>query len=174
MADLVLAYPKPPIEYIYIYCPRYLVHTMEVTIRRARACCIMSTCITWVASLDSVHHTQEPQVARNESTSRCRLAKEKSVLRALSSLFAKMRLLHAKDYSLHSFETEPSPYAILSHTWHQEEVTLTDISNKHFSHLAGFAKIKLCCEQAVADGFEYVVSHMACPRHVKLTTWDKK
>jgi hypothetical protein len=70
-----------------------------------------------------------------------------------------MRLLHAKEYRLYSFEGEGSTpsYAILSHTWNEDEVTFDDIAGDKYRRQAGFVKIRYCCEQALADGFEYVV-----------------
>ena len=74
-----------------------------------------------------------------------------------------MKLLHVRDYVLRSFETEPPPYAILSHTWEKEEVTFEALSSRNFTQLAGFVKIEYCCKQARADGFEYVVSQRFSP-----------
>jgi len=83
-----------------------------------------------------------------------------------------------RDYVLHSFEKKPPPYAILSHTWEEEEVTFEAFSSGNFKQLAGFVKIQYCCTQALADGFEYVVSHIstcasfsqcAGPEHVDTT-----
>lgn len=50
------------------------------------------------------------------------------------------------------------PYAILSHTWGVEEVTLQDVvtSTQHPRHKAGFSKILGCCTRAAQDGYEYV------------------
>jgi hypothetical protein len=44
------------------------------------------------------------------------------------------------------------PYAILSHTWGDEECSLQDMASPDVVSRKGFAKIKLFCRQALADG----------------------
>lgn len=49
------------------------------------------------------------------------------------------------------------PYAILSHTWVQnEEVSYQEIMNHERVQKSGFEKIKKCCSQALKDGLEWV------------------
>ncbi|KAF2647102.1 HET-domain-containing protein [Lophiostoma macrostomum CBS 122681] len=57
-------------------------------------------------------------------------------------------------------------YAILSHTWGKEEVTLPDIEadadmSKTISK-AGWAKIQFCADQAAADGLQYFWVDTCC------------
>jgi hypothetical protein len=74
-----------------------------------------------------------------------------------------MRLLDVRSYKVKVFtEKNVPPYAILSHTWDTEEVTLQDIENGRADKLLGFRKIAGCCNQAEMDGFDYIVSRMQC------------
>lgn len=72
-----------------------------------------------------------------------------------------MRLLNAKTLAIREFiGEEESPkfprFAILSHTWGEEECTL-----QHMQHPAdvakrkGYQKIRYCCDQALQDGLEW-------------------
>jgi hypothetical protein len=50
------------------------------------------------------------------------------------------------------------PYAILSHTWGEEEVSLQDwkaMSSFDINLKRGYSKIKRCCEQAQHDDLEW-------------------
>lgn len=69
-----------------------------------------------------------------------------------------MRLLHVETRRIHEFpgDVEDRGYAILSHTWGEEECTLQHMSSPGVEKLKGYAKIKLCCEQAIKDGFKWV------------------
>lgn len=75
---------------------------------------------------------------------------------------ATMRLLHSRDRKFRSFDGEiMPPYAILSHTWGDEEVTYQDmIAWRQGSNCAcekkGFLKIDLTCNQADHDGLDWV------------------
>ncbi|KAK5651520.1 hypothetical protein OQA88_11974 [Cercophora sp. LCS_1] len=70
-----------------------------------------------------------------------------------------MRLLNSKTRGITKFISDKQipKYAILSHTWGEEEVTFQDwqaptiIATKK-----GFKKIDLCCQQADKDGLEWV------------------
>lgn len=79
-----------------------------------------------------------------------------------------MRLLNARTRKLKEFmgcDSAP-PYAILSHTWGEEEVSCHDICDGDGAWRFGFKeewkgkeggfKIRNCCEQAVRDGLEWV------------------
>jgi len=50
------------------------------------------------------------------------------------------------------------PYAILSHTWGDDEVTCQDMTSWGLQkrNKAGYAKIKYCCAQAIKEGLEWV------------------
>ncbi|KAK3680907.1 heterokaryon incompatibility protein-domain-containing protein [Podospora appendiculata] len=81
-----------------------------------------------------------------------------------------MQLLHCKRLlecsvasdALETFIGTPPPYAILSHTWGKEEVTARDLARADVSQLAGFKKIKYCCEQALQNGLEYAWVDTCC------------
>ncbi|RYP05073.1 hypothetical protein DL765_009952 [Monosporascus sp. GIB2] len=69
-----------------------------------------------------------------------------------------MRLINTSTYELREFFEEQTPYyAILSHTWGDEEVGLRDMlpSPEAAKSKAGFTKIRLTCEQARQDGLDW-------------------
>lgn len=68
-----------------------------------------------------------------------------------------MRLLHVDTLQLQEFYDDAIPdYAILSHTWDLEEVTLQDLQSGRYEEMAGFPKIRACCSVAMSHGYEYV------------------
>lgn len=76
-----------------------------------------------------------------------------------------MRLLHVYSYEIREFvEGNVPDYAILSHTWGEQEVTYKDMTKGNAAKLKGYQKILGCCDQSRLDGFEYVasVSVFAC------------
>lgn len=78
-----------------------------------------------------------------------------------------MRLLNTKTLEIHEFlgdiESQQFPrYAILSHTWADEECSLRDMSLPDVNQKAGFKKIKFCCEQAVKDGLQWAWVDTCC------------
>lgn len=68
-----------------------------------------------------------------------------------------MRLLSANTLSISNYFGDIPPYAILSHVWGDEEVSLKDFEGGKADGLRGYAKILSCCKQAIADGLEHVV-----------------
>ena len=77
-----------------------------------------------------------------------------------------MRLLSLSS-SKPRFETfydDTPPYAILSHTWgeEEEEVTYQDLRNGTGGHKQGYEKIKECCDRAANEGLEYVWIDACC------------
>lgn len=77
-----------------------------------------------------------------------------------------MRLLHSQQLTFHAFfEYESIPrYAILSHTWEEEEVTYKEMK-KHPGEAAkkkGYQKIKACAQQALKDGVDYFWIDTCC------------
>lgn len=56
------------------------------------------------------------------------------------------------------------PYAILSHTWgdDEDEITLNDITSLSFKNKPGYAKIKFCGEQAEKDKIEHFWVDTCC------------
>ncbi|KAF8857589.1 ankyrin, partial [Acephala macrosclerotiorum] len=78
-------------------------------------------------------------------------------------LVVTMRLLHTKKFELHVFGGREVPgYAILSHTWGDEEVTLQDIKTNEAVKLRGYEKVSNACLVAAADGFDYVWIDTCC------------
>jgi len=77
-----------------------------------------------------------------------------------------MRLLNAHTLSFKSFDSDETipKYAILSHTWANDEVTyhemckLTDAA----SNMRGFEKIQHCAEQAKIDGIDFFWVDTCC------------
>ncbi|PMD33356.1 HET-domain-containing protein [Hyaloscypha variabilis F] len=75
-----------------------------------------------------------------------------------------MRLLNNITWKLKEFMGDDNlpPYAILSHTWGDDEVTCQDITSwsvqrtkAGYSKAKGYSKIKYCCTQAFEDGLEW-------------------
>src|SRR5437868_2219832 len=75
-----------------------------------------------------------------------------------------MRLLNSNTLTQKEFFDKHVPdYAILSHTWDEEEVTFNDIHNvDKASKMKGFTKVKNCCAQASKDGFQWVWIDTCC------------
>ena len=76
-----------------------------------------------------------------------------------------MYLLNTLSLTHHRFLGDKvPPYAILSHTWGDEEVLFQDIAKliSEFQHLKGFSKIAKCCALARSDGWEYVWIDNCC------------
>ncbi|KAI9568213.1 heterokaryon incompatibility protein-domain-containing protein, partial [Boletus coccyginus] len=86
-----------------------------------------------------------------------------------------MWLLDAKTLRLRAFPGElpgwrPGPrpgqtphYAILSHCWREEEVLFQDIQDLDRARgMAGFTKIKHCCEQSLKIGYKWVWVDTCC------------
>ncbi|KAM0259873.1 hypothetical protein ACHAQJ_003118 [Trichoderma viride] len=79
-----------------------------------------------------------------------------------------MRLLHTKEldaggFELKEFREENVPrYAILSHTWGEEEVTFQDMMLGRFANKKGYDKIRKCCSLARANGFDYAWVDTCC------------
>ncbi|PVH72247.1 HET-domain-containing protein [Cadophora sp. DSE1049] len=75
-----------------------------------------------------------------------------------------MRLLNTITLKLESFFGRELPiYAILSHTWGDEEVTLQDMVNPvEAESKPGYAKLRGCCKKAAEDGYAYVWIDACC------------
>jgi hypothetical protein len=68
-----------------------------------------------------------------------------------------MRLLNANTLVISNYFGDIPPYAILSHTWEDEEVSLQDFQGGKATELKGYTKILGCCKQAIAHSLEHVV-----------------
>ncbi len=78
-----------------------------------------------------------------------------------------MRLLNAKNFTLTNFNDERivPEYAILSHTWGDDEVTFRDLAELSREQLAlkkGYQKVEKCCAKALAWGLEWVWMDTCC------------
>ncbi|KIW67315.1 hypothetical protein PV04_06579 [Phialophora macrospora] len=66
-----------------------------------------------------------------------------------------MWLLDTTTLELREFQSTPPPYAILSHTWGEGEVSFQELGTLEAKEKAGYWKIERCCEQAKSDGLGY-------------------
>jgi len=77
-----------------------------------------------------------------------------------------MRLLHTKSFALEVFfGNNTPPYAILSHTWGQEEVLFEHVNGglkPGTTQRLGWAKVRYSCAQAASDGYGYVWIDTCC------------
>ncbi|EKJ70957.1 hypothetical protein FPSE_08816 [Fusarium pseudograminearum CS3096] len=73
-----------------------------------------------------------------------------------------MRLLNVSTLSLQEFIGRVPPYAILSHTWGEQEVLFSDIGTPTAASKQGYAKLTGCCRKAAQDGFDWVWIDTCC------------
>jgi len=74
-----------------------------------------------------------------------------------------MRLLDTKTLKLYEFfGSNIPPYAILSHTWGDGEVSFQEMQSGDAGSKAGYEKVKRCCEIAAAGGFQYAWVDTCC------------
>jgi hypothetical protein len=76
-----------------------------------------------------------------------------------------MRLINTTTRAFEEFLGGNIPqYAILSHTWEEEEVSCADyLDGKHLtSHMKGYAKIDKTCEIAAEEGIQYAWIDTCC------------
>ncbi|KAK4078307.1 uncharacterized protein Triagg1_3323 [Trichoderma aggressivum f. europaeum] len=74
-----------------------------------------------------------------------------------------MRLINTRTLKLQQFHGKPPPYAILSHTWGQEEVSFQDFQSPDLREkLAGFSKISATCKKAYSHGLDYAWVDTCC------------
>ena len=74
-----------------------------------------------------------------------------------------MRLLNTSNLKLYEFYDAQIPdYAILSHTWTKQEVSLQMLEDPKSKTLAGYAKVKRCCEIALSEGWKYAWVDTCC------------
>ncbi|KAF2818453.1 HET-domain-containing protein, partial [Ophiobolus disseminans] len=67
-----------------------------------------------------------------------------------------MRLLNTQTLELKQFNTGSIPvYAILSHTWEDDEVTLQELQTRAARRKKGFRKISDFCDEAASRGIEW-------------------
>ena len=77
-----------------------------------------------------------------------------------------MRLLHTSTLKFYEFFGDVIPkYAILSHTWEEEEISFQELQkgeSEDQDELRGYRKIKDCCKLAASDGWPYVWIDTCC------------
>jgi hypothetical protein len=76
-----------------------------------------------------------------------------------------MRLINTRTRKFEEFIGRSIPkYAILSHTWEEEEVSYTDyVEGRHLtSHMKGFDKIDKTCQLAMEEGLQYAWIDTCC------------
>ena len=76
-----------------------------------------------------------------------------------------MRLLNVNAQNLELVEffgDQIPPYAILSHTWGDGEVTFQDLQHGQYDHKLGFRKIHLACQQARRDRLSWCWVDTCC------------
>ncbi|KAK4041429.1 heterokaryon incompatibility protein-domain-containing protein [Parachaetomium inaequale] len=78
-----------------------------------------------------------------------------------------MRLINVHTREIREFlsDSDIEPYAILSHTWAEEEVTFEDFQSLPKDTLTakkGYTKIDYCCLQAAADGYDWAWVDTCC------------
>ncbi|KAK3989113.1 heterokaryon incompatibility protein-domain-containing protein [Cladorrhinum sp. PSN332] len=73
-----------------------------------------------------------------------------------------MRLLNSETLEMKEFYGEIPPYAILSHTWGDEEVTFQDFHSPDREKKKGFDKILGCCQQAQRDRIDWTWIDTCC------------
>ncbi|RMY40376.1 hypothetical protein D0866_01311 [Hortaea werneckii] len=76
-----------------------------------------------------------------------------------------MLLLNARTYALKFFHTAKTapPYAILSHTWEDDEVLFKDMDDLESAKTkSGWQKIEYICRQALEDGLEWAWVDTCC------------
>jgi hypothetical protein len=74
-----------------------------------------------------------------------------------------MRLLNTASLQLKDFiGSNIPPYAILSHTWGDEEVLFDDIQKGTATSKRGYAKVKGCCQKAAEDDFGWAWIDTCC------------
>ena len=74
-----------------------------------------------------------------------------------------MHLLNTKSLQLQYFQNVSKVnYAILSHTWGEEEVSFDQLQSGTYKHLAGWKKIQATCDLASQDGWNWVWIDTCC------------
>ncbi|KAK4206419.1 heterokaryon incompatibility protein-domain-containing protein, partial [Rhypophila decipiens] len=81
-----------------------------------------------------------------------------------------MRLINTTTLQQRNFLGKPPPYAILSHTWGEEEVAFKDFADDEArACLQGWTEVVNCCQLAAADGWEWVWIDTCCSDSAELS-----
>jgi hypothetical protein len=82
-----------------------------------------------------------------------------------------MWLICTSTRELHPFFGAKIPaYAILSHFWGDDEVTFQDLRGARGPEKQGWGKVVGCCDKALKDGWEFVVSLLLDCQFMYLTS----
>ncbi|KIX04490.1 uncharacterized protein Z518_05360 [Rhinocladiella mackenziei CBS 650.93] len=73
-----------------------------------------------------------------------------------------MRLIHTTTLDFHEFFSDIPEYAILSHTWGEDEVSFQNMSSPDRSQKKGYSKIVQTCDLACQNGIEYAWVDTCC------------
>ncbi|CAO2649918.1 Nn.00g012100.m01.CDS01 [Neocucurbitaria sp. VM-36] len=73
-----------------------------------------------------------------------------------------MRLINVEALEMETFLGRPPKYAILSHTWGDNEVTFEDWTAATWDQKSGFKKLTRACDQARIDGYRYIWVDSCC------------
>lgn len=74
-----------------------------------------------------------------------------------------MRLLNTSTLELRNFYNDEIPlYAILSHTWGEDEITFQDLEKPDTWQRPAYSKLTSCCALALRDGWEYIWIDTCC------------
>jgi hypothetical protein len=73
-----------------------------------------------------------------------------------------MKLLNVRTLKVEDHFRSIPPYAILSHTWGDEEVSYQDMQSGSAEHMKGFRKVEYTCKQALEDGIFHVWIDTCC------------
>ena len=74
-----------------------------------------------------------------------------------------MRLINTRTLELEEFIGHHIPrYAILSHTWEEEEVTYEDYVSGNHKRKKGYDKLRMTCVLALEDGLQYAWADTCC------------
>jgi hypothetical protein len=76
-----------------------------------------------------------------------------------------MRLLNTSTLKVEAIQEDQLltlKYAILSHTWGEEEVTFQDMQGKPPVEKEAFSKLQNGCSQAKSDGYKYIWIDTCC------------
>ncbi|KAI0460017.1 HET-domain-containing protein [Xylaria acuta] len=73
-----------------------------------------------------------------------------------------MWLINVRSLHLKEFIGNTPSYAILSHTWDEEEVTFQEMSMGEGQNKKGYRKIRMTCEQAIKDNIDWAWVDTCC------------
>ncbi|KAM0545144.1 hypothetical protein ACHAPJ_011490 [Fusarium lateritium] len=73
-----------------------------------------------------------------------------------------MRLINTKTLKLQQFLGKVPAYAILSHTWGNNEITLQEYTSRDYRQGSGYEKIVAACRQARDQGLDYAWVDTCC------------